>query len=120
MTVDGEPRQTYPLNRDLLSSARLHLQHAAFVNGLGYLMHSAVPIGPGAVVADVATGTGVFALSLATAHPEARIEASDISLAQVPSKHWWPANVTFSVLDALQDPVATQIKGFVSHMENTR
>ena len=105
MAVDGEPRQTYPLNRDLLSSARLHLQHAVFVNGLGYLMHSAVPIGPGAVVADVATGTGVFALSLATVHPETRIEASDISLAQVPSKHWWPKNVTFGVLDALQGPV---------------
>lgn len=105
MAVDGEPRQTYPLNRDLLSSARLHLQHAVFVNGLGYLMHSSVPIEPGSVIADVATGTGVFALSLATAHPEARIEASDISLAQVPSKHWWPTNVIFSVLDALQDPV---------------
>ena len=105
MTVDGEPRQTYPLNRDLLSSARLHLQHAVFVNGLGYLMHPAVPIGPGSIIADVASGTGVFALSVATAHPETRVEASDISLAQVPSKHWWPANVTFAVLDALQDPV---------------
>ena len=105
MTVDVEPHQTYPLNRDLLSSARLHLQHAVFVNGLGYLMHSAVPIGPGSLVGDVATGTGVFPLSLATAHPEARIEASDISLAQVPSKHWWPANVKFTLLDALQDPV---------------
>ena len=105
MSGDGEPRQIYPLNRDLLSSARLHLQHAVFVNGLGYLMHSAVPVGPGSVVADIATGTGVFALSLAAAHPEVRIEASDISLAQVPSKHWWPTNVTFAVLDALQDPV---------------
>lgn len=106
MGSNGElHREIYPLNRDLLSSARLHLQHAVFVTGLGYLIHSAVPIGPGSVVADIATGTGIFALSLATAHPEAIIEASDISLAQVPSKHWWPSNTTFTVLDAFQDPV---------------
>ena len=112
MSSNGElHRQTYPLNRDLLSSARLHLQHAVFVNGLGDLLPSAVPIGPGSVVADIATGTGVFALSLATVYPEARIEASDISLAQVPAKHWWPSNATFTVLDAFQDPVSDALLG---------
>ncbi|KAL6804986.1 hypothetical protein GGI42DRAFT_308008 [Trichoderma sp. SZMC 28013] len=115
MSHDGEPgplrRESYVLNRDLLSSARLHLQHTVFVNGLGYLLHPAVPVGPGSHVADIATGTGVFALSLAEAHPEARVEASDISLAQVPAQHWWPANVSFSVLDALQDPLPASLLG---------
>ncbi|KAK4073022.1 uncharacterized protein Triagg1_5699 [Trichoderma aggressivum f. europaeum] len=115
MSHDGEPkplsRDPYLLNRDLLSSARLHLQHAVFVNGLGYLLHPTVPVGPDSHVADLATGTGIFALALATAHPEARIEASDISLAQVPARHWWPANVTFAVLDALQDPLPASLIG---------
>ncbi|KAH0530830.1 hypothetical protein TsFJ059_005412 [Trichoderma semiorbis] len=109
MSHDGEPdpqpREHYPLNRDLLSSARLHLQHTVFVTGLGYLLHPDVPIGPGSHVAEIATGTGIFALALAGAHPEARVEASDISLAQVPNRHWWPANATFAVLDVLQDPL---------------
>lgn len=103
------PREPYRLNRDLLSSARLHLQHAVFVNALGYLLHPAVPIGPASLVAEIATGTGIFALGLAAAHPDARIEASDISLAQVPAQHWWPANATFAVLDVLQDPVPTTV-----------
>lgn len=109
MALDSEPdllqRKPYQLTRDLLSSARLHLQHAVFVNGLGYLLHPAVPIGPTSLVADIATGTGIFAFALAAAHPEAHIEASDISLAQVPNQHWWPENATFAVLDAFQDPV---------------
>jgi predicted O-methyltransferase YrrM len=100
---------SYLLNRDLLASARLHLQHAVFVNGLGYLLHPAVPIEPASIVAEVATGTGIFALALAAAHPEARVEASDISLDQVPSQHWWPANATFVVLDVLQDPLAAHL-----------
>jgi SAM-dependent methyltransferase len=103
MSHDDSKPGVYPLNRDLLSSARLHLQHAVFVAGLGYLLHPDVPIGPTSLVAEVATGTGIFALALADAHPSARIEASDISLAQVPAKHWWPANATFSVLDVLRD-----------------
>jgi hypothetical protein len=109
MANDSEPdvlqREPYPLNRDLLSSARLHIQHSVFVNALGYLLHPAVPVGPTSLVADIATGTGILALALAAAHPEARIEASDISLAQVPAQHWWPENATFAVLDAFQDPV---------------
>ncbi|UKZ84071.1 hypothetical protein TrVFT333_011887 [Trichoderma virens FT-333] len=113
MSHNGEPdplyREPYPLNRDLLASARLHLQHAVFVNGLGYLLHPAVPIGPASHVADIATGTGIFALALAAAHPEARVEASDISLAQVPAQHWWPANVTFAVLDIFQDPLPASL-----------
>ena len=113
MSHDGKPdplhREPYLLNRDLLASARLHLQHAVFVNGLGYLLHPAVPVGPASHVADLATGTGIFALALAAAHPEARVEASDISLAQVPARHWWPANVTFAVLDVLQDPLPASL-----------
>lgn len=117
MSRNGEPdlpkREVYPLNRDLLSSARLHLQHAVFVDGLGYLMHPDVPVGPASLVAEVATGTGIFALALAAAYPEARVEASDISLAQVPGKHWWPANVSFTVLDVLQDPLpATMLERY--------
>jgi SAM-dependent methyltransferase len=100
---------SYLLNRDLLASARLHLQHAVFFNGLGYLLHPAVPIEPASIVAEVATGTGIFALALAAAHPEAHVEASDISLAQVPSQHWWPANATFAVLDVLQDPLPADL-----------
>ncbi|KAL7894406.1 hypothetical protein HDV63DRAFT_161652 [Trichoderma sp. SZMC 28014] len=113
MSHDSKPdplhREPYLLNRDLLASARLHLQHAVFVNGLGYLLHPAVPVGPASHVAEIATGTGIFALALAAAHPEARIEASDISLAQVPNQHWWPANVTFAVLDIFQDPLPASL-----------
>jgi SAM-dependent methyltransferase len=109
MSPDGEPdvlhRDPYPLNRDLLASARLHLQHAVVVNALGYLLHPAVPVGPTSLVADIATGTGIFALALAAAHPEAHIEASDIDLAQVPAQHWWPENATFAVLDVFQNPL---------------
>lgn len=113
MSLDGEPaprsRDPYVLNRDLLSSARLHLQHAVFVNALGYLLHPSIPIGPASLVAEIATGTGIFALALAAAHPDAHIEASDISLAQVPAKHWWPSNTTFTVLDVFQEPISASL-----------
>jgi SAM-dependent methyltransferase len=95
----------YPLNRDFLASARLHLQHQIWVQSLGYLSHSSLPLKADSISAEVGSGTGIFSLELAKQLPTgSKIEAYDISLAQTPPKAWWPENVSFNELNIF-DPI---------------
>ncbi|KAK4503106.1 hypothetical protein PRZ48_006533 [Zasmidium cellare] len=105
-------RNTYPLNRDVLASARLHLQHQVWISSLGYLLHPSIPLSnPQPLhIAEIGAGTGLFALQLASHLPTATIHAYDLSLAQSPPQPWWPPNTTFSELDIFA-PIPPHLQG---------
>lgn len=93
-------KDSYPLSRDFLASSRLHLQHQAWIASVGYHLHPSIPISDNTFIADIGCGNGIWSVELAKQlSPGAKIEASDISLAQCPPRGWWPSNVTFSELD---------------------
>ncbi|KAI4157561.1 MAG: hypothetical protein LQ342_008183 [Letrouitia transgressa] len=71
----------------------------------GYLIHPKIPVDrPDIRVADVGTGTGIWACELATKlAKEARIDAFDISDAQYPAPAFRPENVHFYVHNSFQN-----------------
>ncbi|KAF2165450.1 hypothetical protein M409DRAFT_24299 [Zasmidium cellare ATCC 36951] len=112
-------RNAYPLNRDVLASARLHLQHQVWISSLHYLLHPSIPLSPQPPktqqpqpnplqIAEIGSGTGLFTLQLAshlsTQNVQAEIYAYDLSLSQSPPQPWWPPNTTFTPLDIF-DPI---------------
>ncbi|GIZ48142.1 hypothetical protein CKM354_001121500 [Cercospora kikuchii] len=102
---------SYPLSRDFLASSRLHLQHQAWIASLGYHLHPSIPISDNTIIADIGCGNGIWSVELAKQLPTgAKIESSDISLAQCPPRGWWPSNVTFSELDIFA-PLTEQLVG---------
>jgi hypothetical protein len=49
----------YRLNRDVLASTRLNLQHYIWKESMGYILHPSIKLpSPGIAIADVGTGTG--------------------------------------------------------------
>jgi hypothetical protein len=92
---------SYVLKRDYAASARLNLQHSQHKQCLSYLLHPSIPtLKEGMKVADVATGTGIWLLDLASEAPKQCIfEGWDISDAQFPHASCLPDNVTFGTFD---------------------
>ena len=109
----------YPLSRSHVSTTRLIAQHALWQNDLRFLLHPTItaslsphdsptnlpnttgspakpatatspPPAPSLRIADLATGTALWSLSLLHEFPQAHITASDASLAQTPSHEWLP------------------------------
>lgn len=111
-------RNAYPLNRDVLASARLHLQHQVWVASLGYLLHPSIPVdqkddkNDPIIIAEIGCGTGAFALQLSSHLPSNnhRIEAYDISLSQTPPSAFCPTSVTFNTLDIFA-PIPSDLVG---------
>jgi SAM-dependent methyltransferase len=111
MPTSNDPTH-YPFERDFQASARLNLQHQAWLLTTKSLLHSAIEVGANALIADIGCGTGIWSLSLSqTLPPGCRIEAADISLAQAPPRPWWPSNVTFRTLDIFEDPLPEELVG---------
>lgn len=109
-TSNGDA-DTYPLNRDYLASARLHLQQQIWTASLGYLLYPSIPLKDNTLIADVGCGTGIWSLEVARQlAPGSKIEAYDLSLAQCPPREWWPENVTFNELDIFE-PIPEQLVG---------
>ena len=106
---------SYPLSRSHISTTRLIAQHALWQHDLRFLLHPNItaslnlfdsthkPITtatsadcppPSAAtplrIADLATGTALWALSLLQQYAHAKVTASDISLAQAPPSEWLP------------------------------
>ncbi|KJX95394.1 UMTA methyltransferase family protein [Zymoseptoria brevis] len=102
----------YPLKRDFQASARLNLQHQAWLLTTGHSLDPAIELPPSALIADIGCGTGIWSLSLSqNLPPGCRIEASDISLAQAPPQPWWPTNVAFRTLDVFEDTLPDELVG---------
>jgi hypothetical protein len=100
-TKSYQDTPSYVLKRDYAASARLNLQHAQHKQCLSYLLHPSIPsLKEGMRIADVATGTGIWLLDLATEAPEhCTFEGWDISDAQFPHESCLPGNVTFGTFD---------------------
>lgn len=102
MTTQASYQSTndYVLRRNYAASARLNLQHYQHKQCLSYLLHPSIPMREGIRIADVATGTGVWLLDLATSSPaNCTFEGWDISDAQFPHKSSLPDNVKFGTFD---------------------
>ncbi|KAL8722511.1 MAG: hypothetical protein Q9225_001027 [Loekoesia sp. 1 TL-2023] len=100
----------YPLQRQLLSSIRLYIQHWMWRRELGYLLHPAIPVGEGTRIADIACGNCAWLIDVARENPAAQIHGFDISPAQFPHSAWLPRNVKVSTLDILK-PVPDKLRG---------
>lgn len=56
---DSTARDPYRLNRDVLASTRLNLQHYIWKEALGCILHPSIKLsGSDIRIADVGTGTG--------------------------------------------------------------
>lgn len=96
---------TYLLPRDDSESIRLSLQHYALVRRQGWLLHPKVEEAISGLdspqIADVACGTGIWAVEVAERLPRASVTGLDISAGQFMPKWTLPANVTLNILDLL-------------------
>lgn len=104
--VDG-----YILNRDILASARLDLQHKLCVSSVGYLLHPSVEMKENILIADIGCGTGLWAQEVAKQLPlGGKVEGYDLSLAQCPPRGWWLHNVNFHGFDIFE-PIPQHLTG---------
>ena len=84
---------------------RLNLQHYLWRSTLGFSIHPSVQLSSDARVADVATGTGIWAFEAADDFPSTvSFDGFDVSDAEFPPANFWPGNVQLHKLDAMQDP----------------
>ncbi|KAL9594231.1 MAG: hypothetical protein Q9219_007148 [cf. Caloplaca sp. 3 TL-2023] len=96
---------SYMLGRDSAASARLNYQHYLWQQELQFLLHPSIPkLGPGAAIADIATGTGVWLLEAARQYPDTECLGLDISTNQCPPKAWVPASVKFDAWSFFEEP----------------
>ena len=94
----------YILDRGHLATARLNLQYFLWQRILKFTIHSYVKLPPGPKIADVATGTALWALDVAAEHPTAQLHGYDVDTTQAPAPEWLPANLRISMWDLFQDP----------------
>jgi hypothetical protein len=96
------------MSRNFAASARLNLQHSQQIATTGFLLHPSIlsTLKPGARIADVATGTGIWVLdasSSASFPPSCEFDGFDISAIQFPSAEYLPENVRFHVWDGTKE-----------------
>ena len=100
---------------------RLRFQYELTKTNLnGHLLDPSVPlVEPGMLVADVATGTGTWALDLAERVPSSvGIEGLDINLETTPPKVWLPPNVAFTQFNMLENVPEELIEPYdIVHVE---
>ncbi|KAL9618313.1 MAG: hypothetical protein Q9160_006963 [Pyrenula sp. 1 TL-2023] len=99
----------YILDHSYLAAARLNFQYFLWQRALGFTIHeSALPAvvqrAEIRVIADVATGTALWAIDVAKEHPTAQVHGFDIDLSQAPPKEWLPSNVSLRRWDIFEDP----------------
>lgn len=80
---------------------RLDEQHIITTKTLGFLIHPNIPApSPGAKIADVCTGTGVWLMDVARSLPPAcQLTGFDVSPSAFPPPQTWPPNVSLRVQD---------------------
>jgi hypothetical protein len=97
-----ELQPNYALQRHHASSTRLNLQHYQMRQAIGYLLHPSIPIKPGMIVGEIASGTGIWLLDLVDQLPkDCVLEGWDISDAQYPAKELLPDNIKLGTWDAM-------------------
>lgn len=92
--------------RTSTSSALLYLQHFLFKDSLGFLLHPDVHVRRDAAIADVGTGTAMWAIELSRLCPDAKINGLDADLVHAPDQRFLPANVALRRWDVFEEPPA--------------
>ncbi|KAL2832767.1 S-adenosyl-L-methionine-dependent methyltransferase [Aspergillus pseudoustus] len=101
----------YMIQTNGQSISRLNLQHYWVEETLGYLLHPDIPVADNAKIADIATGTGIWPISLSRRVPSTvQIDGFDITTAMFPPADWLPANVSLRTLDILK-PLPDELRG---------
>ncbi|KAG4032390.1 hypothetical protein MFRU_007g02940 [Monilinia fructicola] len=100
--VDG---QGYILDRDRSHAAacRLNLQFYLWRDALGFNIDPSIlpSLSKESVIADVASGTGIWLIDVSRQFPEAQLDGFDIVLRQSPHPAWLPPNVDVKYLNIL-------------------
>ncbi|KAI0817140.1 hypothetical protein GGR55DRAFT_619205 [Xylaria sp. FL0064] len=81
---------------------RLDQQFDLMTENMGYIIHPSITLPSAPRVADMATGTARFLISLHPKCPEALMEGFDISSALYPPQNTLPSTISLSVLDVKQ------------------
>ena len=103
----------YALSRGETASTRLNAQHYLFKEILGFNIHPSLLNGDERTplrVADVGTGTGIWAVDVHRQHPRLQLDGFDISIDQYPPRDWLPGAISLNRLDVFQ-PIPTQWAG---------
>ncbi|KAK0509982.1 hypothetical protein JMJ35_007376 [Cladonia borealis] len=111
--------ESYVFDRNHAATSRLNYQYYLWQNAAGFYLHPDIPqLQPNAQVADVATGSGMWLLDLASSlPPTTRLTGLDISLAQCPPRAWLPHNVQLFSWDFFTEvPVDLVAKFDVVHI----
>ncbi|KAF2710677.1 hypothetical protein K504DRAFT_532466 [Pleomassaria siparia CBS 279.74] len=106
--LSGIKKREYVLGRDYLASVRLSLQH---IQETGYHVHPSIPLRAGMEIMEVATGTGIWMLDLASKYPDINFHGTDYSLEQAPPREFLPSKVTLSKWDLLEGGVPEEYVG---------
>ncbi|KAL3440952.1 hypothetical protein BJX65DRAFT_314283 [Aspergillus insuetus] len=107
----AESTEEYLIGTNHDASARLNLQHYWATLTCGYLLHPDIPVSKNARIADIATGTGIWPISLSLTLPSSvQLNGFDITDAQFPAREWLPANVRLEKLDILA-PIPEKLRG---------
>ncbi|KAF3929197.1 hypothetical protein AA313_de0203035 [Arthrobotrys entomopaga] len=106
--MSAPPGGTYILDSSLIAEperARLNVQHRVFVDNLGFLLPPSI-LGSNPenlVIADIATGTGIWIEELSKSLPSSStLHGYDITDRQFPNPANLPSNISFSLLDIFE------------------
>lgn len=102
--TNTEVDEAYPLGRSHLSSSRLNLSHFLWRQVLGFNIHPRVPTAGFKRIVDIATGTAIWPLDVASEYPDSAVDGYDISLQQCPPKNFLPRVRTLGEWDIFEDP----------------
>ena len=102
----------YVLDRGYAAASRLNYQFYLWKKTLNFNLHPSNPAPHAdAVIADIATGTGIWLLDLASElPPTVQFEGMDITLSQAPPKQWLPSNTSLRTWNIFDD-VPTELRG---------
>lgn len=103
----------YTLQSNHCAAARLNLQHYLWHESIGYHIHPDVQLQIPSInptIADVATGTGLWAIHVAREVPSAQVDGLDIDMTQAPHPSWLPDTVRLREWDMFS-PVPGDLRG---------
>jgi hypothetical protein len=80
----------YILGRSHASSSRLNLSHFLWKQVLGFNIHPRIPTTGALQIADIATGTAIWPLDVASELSDAQVDGFDVALDQCPPAHFMP------------------------------
>jgi len=97
-------KNSYILGRGFASSSRLNLLHFLWKQVVGSNIHTRIPTAGSLRIADIATGTAIWPLDVASEFPTAEVDGFDIALDQCPPKDFLPGVRRLDKWDIFQEP----------------